>query len=270
MPCVAPIAIKVERGDRAYTERVRCGQCRACRIRRKQAWTGRMLLELEEAAGIGRFLTLTYKDDPGVLKYRDLQLFLKRYRRNRPECRFFAVGEYGDKGGRGHWHLIVFGHAQEYAHHLPLPEWPHGFSYDGSAAIESIGYVAGYVMKKSIELAPNIVRASNRPGIGLDSISRLAAKSAAAFKGRELVRWPTNFKTYGKSYPLTDGALVCFKRVFLQEGGLPPREDDPELRSMVNRYYMLGDTYLEERRVRDVNKALEASYGTSLAKRGHF
>lgn len=272
MPCVAPVTIQVARGDRSFTERVRCGSCRPCRIRRKQAWTGRMLLELDAAFGVGRFLTLTYREDPGVLNYRDLQLFLKRYRRDRPDCRFFAVGEYGDKGGRGHWHLIIFGHPQEYMSHLPLPEWPHGFAFDGSAGVESVGYVAGYVLKKTVDQFPSLVRASNRPGIGFGSIEKLAVSSAGSFKSVEAPRWPSSFKTYGKYYPLTDGALVKFKSVFLREGGLPPREDVPELRSLVNRYYVLGDTFLEERRVRDVHRLMEEGrHGSTFRpQRGQF
>lgn len=270
MPCLAPVTIRVERGERAYTERVRCGSCRPCRIRRKQAWTGRMLVELGDAGGVGRFLTLTYRNDPGVLKYRDLQLFLKRYRRDRPPCRFFAVGEYGDRGGRGHWHLIVFGHGQEYRSHLPLPEWPHGFAFDGSAGVESCAYVAGYVLKKTVNEYPSVIRASNRPGIGFAGVDRLAKACVSRMGDTPLPSWPITFQVFGKRYPLTDGALVRFKRTFIQEGGLPPREDDPEVRELVNRFYILGDAFLEERRVRDANRMIE-DHGSSLGpQRGRF
>lgn len=48
------------------------------------------------------FVTLTYDEEhlppDGSLRKRDLQLYLKRLRRRLP-FRFFAAGEYGERGG---------------------------------------------------------------------------------------------------------------------------------------------------------------------------
>jgi len=59
------------------------------------------------------FLTLTYNDEHlpegGTLVKRDLQLFMKRLRKEYGEgIRFFACGEYGDRNLRPHYHLILF------------------------------------------------------------------------------------------------------------------------------------------------------------------
>ena len=103
--CICPIEVKHD----GLSSLVRCGRCRYCRVRRKQQWLGRILLERRSHTA-ARFLTLTYAEDPGILDVSDLQKFLKRYRDHYGECRYFAVGEYGERNGRGHWHLLIFGH----------------------------------------------------------------------------------------------------------------------------------------------------------------
>ena len=105
MQCAYPLTVK--HGD--HSALVRCGQCRMCRTRRKQAWVGRLLLEARDHKA-ARFLTLTYAVEPGKLEYSDFQKFMKRYRVIYGPCRFFAVGEYGSKTFRGHWHVLIFGH----------------------------------------------------------------------------------------------------------------------------------------------------------------
>lgn len=71
---------------------------------------------------------MTYAKDPGVLDYRDFQLFMKRYREDAAERklvppRFFVVGEYGGLNGRGHYHCILFGHkAERYGFNVSLSE----------------------------------------------------------------------------------------------------------------------------------------------------
>jgi len=127
MKCLSPIIIPVEKERNRYHQIVRCGQCRACRIRRKMAWTGRLMLELQENRNRGIFLTLTYKEDPGLLDYGDFQRFMKRYRKAHGACRFFAVGEYGETSGRGHWHAIIFNQLARSVGSHQLDSWPSGF-----------------------------------------------------------------------------------------------------------------------------------------------
>jgi len=72
------------------------------------------------------FITLTYDDKHlpphNGLRYEDLVKFWKRLRKrvakqaktNRtvlPKLRYYAVGEYGDKNQRPHYHACIFGHA---------------------------------------------------------------------------------------------------------------------------------------------------------------
>lgn len=256
MACLAPITVPVEKAGRRYLQQVRCGRCTPCRIRRKQAWTGRLLLEGMEHLH-SRFLTLTYADPPEVLDYGDMQLFMKRYRRDRSPCRFFAVGEYGELGGRPHWHVIVFGHPQEFRGHADIPAWNKGYAFDGEGNKDTYQYVAGYVLKKMTGTTDYIVRMSLKPGIGLNTIDGFAKQAARIHSTTPLRSWPGRFRLDGRSFPLSDGALRKFKSTFSKEGGLPPREDDPEEAHLLNLYYKMGDSFFEERWQRDQHLRLE-------------
>lgn len=265
--CMAPITVPVGKDGRRYLETVRCGQCHPCRVRRKRAWTGRLLLELEDHGGVGRFLTLTYAEDPGVLDYRDFQLFMKRYRRDYGECRFFACGEYGDRSGRGHWHAIIFGHAFSGNPRVQLPAWRVGFAYDGEANRASIGYVAKYVLKgKLVAVGAPVIRCSLKPGIGFSRLKDAAIEAARIFGKLDIPSWPGSFSVGGTKYPLSQGALVFFKRVYLEKGGQPPRVDDPDERHMLNMYYRMGDAFLEQREIAQLKRISEKTNGSSFQR----
>ena len=116
------------------------------------------------------FLTLTFnnealavRENPGSLDKRDLQLFHKnlRYHSNQ-KFRYYACGEYGEKTGRPHYHVLLFGFEPEdkklwktskNGHHLYESEfiykcWPHGYANFGKVDWDSASYVAGYITKK--------------------------------------------------------------------------------------------------------------------------
>ena len=64
MPCPYPILVKPSKTDSIQAKwPVPCGQCKWCRVNRKLSWIGRMRLELASHGGVGRFVTLTYRDD---------------------------------------------------------------------------------------------------------------------------------------------------------------------------------------------------------------
>lgn len=156
-----------------------CGKCLACRIRRRSIWSIRMLHEIT-TANEACFITLTYSnenlplrgsDTRGILVKSDLQNFFKRLRKAGHEFRYYACGEYGDAGGRPHYHAILFGvtlSKEELEKH-----WQLGLCDSGTATEASVKYVAGYVSKK---LGLTDYEHSNRPapfqvssqGIGMD------------------------------------------------------------------------------------------------------
>lgn len=95
-----------------------CGKCPPCLKRRASAWSFRLMKE-ERLFDKSMFLTLTYNNkyipltSNGFMSLRkvDVQLFIKRLRKSLPDVKikYYAVGEYGGKTMRPHYHLILFG-----------------------------------------------------------------------------------------------------------------------------------------------------------------
>lgn len=96
-------------------------------------------------------MTLTYDDKHlprnGDLQKRDLQLFLKRLRRlvEPRKIKYFACGEYGEKFGRPHYHLIIFGLPP--VDKLFLKVWDKGFIKVAHVGDKQFRYVCKYVTK---------------------------------------------------------------------------------------------------------------------------
>lgn len=127
-----------------------CGRCLYCRIQRRREWTIRLLHEAYYHKD-NMFITLTYAEDPVTLVKKDLQDFFKRYRRYLDvnfdkNIKYYAVGEYGEKHDRPHYHAIIFNDFRSSSELESL--WTHGMVDVGFVTQDSIRYVAGYVEKK--------------------------------------------------------------------------------------------------------------------------
>lgn len=196
-----------------------CGNCLGCRTDTAADWARRALHE----ASLWEhncFLTLTYSEGnlppDGDLQPRDLTLFLKRLRRafdakrqtrprnihrgrslflagdTRHSLRYIAAGEYGDRNGRPHYHLLLFncGFTDAYAVAKDLLEspvlqqlWPAGIHRLGALTGASANYVAQYTLKKQgtgttyctpdgvIRTSP-FMRMSTKPAIGHDWLAK--------------------------------------------------------------------------------------------------
>lgn len=118
--CLKPFFVKDGNGKQVL---IPCGKCPKCRARKVSAWSFRLLQE-DKVSKSAYFITLTYNDENlpitrngyPTLRKRDLQLFFKRLRKGsakksrvykRP-IKYYAVGEYGGKIGRPHYHIILF------------------------------------------------------------------------------------------------------------------------------------------------------------------
>lgn len=141
-----------------------CGQCILCRIEHARQWTVRITHEAqlhEEKC----FITLTYDDKHlpphNSLRKSDLQKFWKRLRRSLGKLRYYAIGEYGDKSLRPHYHACVFGNSftqnrlilRQTPHLLwtsPVLQeaWPLGLVSVGALTPITAKYVTQYVTKK--------------------------------------------------------------------------------------------------------------------------
>lgn len=193
---------------------VPCGKCPSCRLSYSRDWANRCVLEMEYHKST-MFLTLTYDDEHLPFTYdiskdtgeatpvstlypRDLQLFLKRLRRDYPfPLRFFGCGEYGSQTLRPHYHLILFGLDCQldllkksslgdnyYTSPLIAKFWsdpdsgvPLGNHLIAPATWKTCAYVARYILKKQVDvrsadfyskhcIEPPFIRCSRRPGIG--------------------------------------------------------------------------------------------------------
>lgn len=218
-----------------------CGQCLFCRINKKRDWIARLLLEAASHEK-NQFWTLTYLDEnlptelgPGFPTLRadkagisdasrrasmavaaqhgtlfkpDLARFFKRYRKNYGDFRYYAVGEYGERLGRPHYHVLAFGaelHPQSLANC-----WGHGHVHIGDVESASITYCVEYALKREkseslvdLRRIPEFAVMSRNPGIGSYAVGEFRQailKSKPLPTGELLI--PDSFRILGREYPV--------------------------------------------------------------------
>lgn len=239
-----------------------CGQCMPCRVNRRRVLTGRIMLE-SQCHAHNAFVTLTYKDSPWELSPEDLRLFLGRLRYFYPApFRYYAVGEYGEKNFRPHFHLALFGMSfldGEYVQKAWSKDGvPIGFVHMGDLTTDSAQYVAGYVSKKMTAgddprlggRYPEFARSSRRPGIGALAVPALV-EALKASVGDDV---PNEFRMDGRKWPM--GRYLKGK---IREGlGRDP------LVPQVVRQKMLLDFQSEDPVVRERRR--ESGYNTALSR----
>lgn len=195
--CLFPLYLPID----GYHEkiRVRCGHCVYCKMAKSREWALRLEMESQYWKDLC-FVTLTYnnenlpyyivdkeliQDAPGFgrldvsddfyfpsLAYDDLTLFIKRLRKCLDhKIRYYAVGEYGTKRGRPHWHILFFGlSGTGEVGRLIREKWDKGFVDITPFFPETCSYVAGYVQKKlygkdrTIYRLPEVMRCSHHLG----------------------------------------------------------------------------------------------------------
>lgn len=106
--------IKVRHGENIHT--VACGKCAYCLVNKRSQWMFRIAQEMRTQVHKGYFLTLTY-DEKHVartasgrlsLRFRDVQLYLKRFRKEKFYVKYICVGEYGSDTERPHYHMLLW------------------------------------------------------------------------------------------------------------------------------------------------------------------
>lgn len=232
MLCPKPIGL-------ALGFKVPCGRCIACRINRRRAWVARFYLESLSHVG-SSFVTLTYddahmpvEDGRGVLVKEDVQLFMKRMR-HEVSFRHVAVGEYGDKYWRPHYHLLMFGvpATPEYEE-LIQRKWGQGFISISEAIRVRMAYIAGYTVKKMTKKwddrldgrPPEFALYSQKPALGVVAAKQIAQglKAGPGWSMAMVHTWirdgdiPRSIRFQGKTYPLD--RYIC--NVIRSELGIP-------------------------------------------------
>lgn len=134
------------------------------------------------------FVTLTYAEVPltsdflPTLEKNDLQKFFKRCRKDGYTFRYAAVGEYGEKTHRPHYHALIWGPDIAECNKMVQKHWALGHTL--TVAIESgaMCYVGKYILKAT-EWAPKVkggsklqapfLLSSRRPPIGWDGLQTM-------------------------------------------------------------------------------------------------
>ena len=160
---------------------VPCGRCVFCGATKRSDWALR--LHYEGKLHLSKyFVTLTYadahlrwKNNVSQLEKRDVQLYMKRLRKSAPgvTIRYFAVGEYGSKTYRPHYHLLLFGEVSE---SQIRDAWSFGHVHIGQVTQASIMYCLGYIVNgKGWQMRhkrnPPFSLMSRRPGLGHNYLS---------------------------------------------------------------------------------------------------
>lgn len=181
-----------------------CGRCRSCIAGAKNDWTGRLSAEAGDADSV-YFLTMTYAEEPRdpetgkrIFRYKDIQrmLYLMRAHLKRhyggSKMRFFCVGEFGERKGRIHWHMLAF---MKGPHMLPdawnaktnrrqlWQYWPHGWTEIARVppedTIRRVRYCAKYAVKSYGQTDETCrPRFSTVPMIGAAFAERLGRETA--------------------------------------------------------------------------------------------
>lgn len=206
-----------------------CGKCVECLQYYSNEWATRCMLEAS-LYDKSCMITLTYKDAPFSVSRRHIQLFIKRLRRRLEplKVRYFGCGEYGKKGGRPHYHLIVFGWRPDdlerffqrdghwvYKSHFVADVWfgekdkatgkywwsdlscKPGFISVEDVTFQSCRYTAKYLQKLqtlSLEQAPPFTCMSLKPGIGLDAFKESWLESDSIYLGGRTYSVPRYFR----------------------------------------------------------------------------
>lgn len=156
-------------------ETVPCGQCMECRLKRSREMAIRCVHEASLHGQLNSVVTLTYAPEHlppgGSLQPEDAATFAKDLRaredyqaekEQRPVRRFKTYGcaEYGEKHGRPHYHICLFGYDFDdkkpylpgvegyYTSELLDDVWGKGQTQIMDLTFESAAYVARYITKK--------------------------------------------------------------------------------------------------------------------------
>lgn len=181
MICINPVFV------RRSGFHVRCGKCLPCRETRQKEWSVRLNDEFQKAF-TAYFVTLTFNNE-SLEKYPKLdksqfQRFLKRLRqydlRGLPTTyngkkvlridgkgqnfKYFAVGEYGTKTNRPHWHMLMFNfpYDQEMTEIIIDYAWREenktlGMDHVGIVKGGAIEYVTDYLFKNEYKESTRLI-----------------------------------------------------------------------------------------------------------------
>ena len=178
MECISPINIRNPAEEKQRIT-VPCGRCLFCLSSKRNEWSFRLWQEVKIAES-AVFLTMTYADEHLLwnherpLLYKpDLQKFIKRMRnfqtrktKSNKQIRYYAVGEYGTKTKRPHYHMMAFNLHEKLLNEV-TQIWDKGHIDIGECNPATIRYLTKYVINRpdmQYKDAPPFALMSKRPG----------------------------------------------------------------------------------------------------------
>ncbi len=186
MKCLSPLNIRHPSYSSAKIRLVvPCGRCVCCLESRRSEWTLRLSNEEKDHIHTS-FLTLTYSDEN--LKYgrylptlckKDLQDWFKRLRKQiyPNKIRYYAVGEYGTRTLRPHYHVILFGLDKRYIDDGIIEKtWKLGQIHVGQLNRKTIHYCTKYHVNKTDypdDVEKPFALMSRKPAIGSNYIEKM-------------------------------------------------------------------------------------------------
>lgn len=195
-----PLTFKEKDGWKETEMQVPCGKCLGCRLDYARGWALRCMHEAKLHAH-NCVITLTYDPEhlplSGELDRREIQNWLKVLRSRVGSFRFFGCGEYGSKGDRPHYHIILFGYdfpdkvlktihlgSRQYDSQLLREIWQRGHVSVGDVTFKSAAYIARYCLKKlekeeSLHVVDEFTMMSLKPGIGADFVAKFGSDMLA-------------------------------------------------------------------------------------------
>lgn len=189
---------------------VPCGHCAFCMATRRSDWALRIHYEKRQHLD-AKFITLTYANPhlkwqhgKSQLEKRDLQLYLKILRKKGHTIRYYAIGEYGSRTYRPHYHILLFGTITEQA---IRDNWKFGQVHIGTVTQKSIMYCLGYMINgKHWTMTHGRKRPfctmSRRPGLGNGYLTTA------------MIEW---HKSGRKNYALLDGVKRHLPRYYKEK-----------------------------------------------------
>lgn len=178
--CPFPIQIR-DPTDQLGRKRipVPCGKCHVCLKRRRDDWTIRLTEHAKEFNYV-KFLTLTYNEENAIhvgyeqttLYKPHLKGFFKSLRKSY-SFNYYAIGEYGTKTYRAHYHVILFSNC-DIPFDILQKKWKYGNIAVSNGNIRRLTYITKYHVNRTAyppETEPPFALMSK--GIGVSYVERM-------------------------------------------------------------------------------------------------
>jgi hypothetical protein len=213
-----------------------CGKCAECKAARISGWTFRLMKEAERSTS-ALFITLTYEIPPltekglMTLDKRDPVLFIKKIRKkhhinDNTKLKYYLAGEYGTKGDRPHYHIILFNAnlsdliGKQLATQIELGNltldgktpmqikaWQHGHSTIGELTEGGASYTCKYISKTA--RIPKFIGDDRTP-----EYSNMSKGIGDNYPTESIIKWHRADILNRMYIPLKDGKAIKMPRYY--------------------------------------------------------